>query len=202
MANRKIKGTVTKASKSKYGYFLQLDGEPAYYNTKYRPKCGEGDVVGLEYGPKSNGKPGGQIFKVKIFEDNSGGYDGANSEGGRPAPSGGGGGSRQSAGGGGDQRDSIVWQHSQEMAIRAAALVLENGGLAIPAKAKADEKMTLVANLIDGLTVNYFRDAIDPRNCAAFKDAEEVEEDTEWETGDAPESDPEPDPDDWDDWEE
>lgn len=165
------KGTVTKAAKSRFGYFLQLDGDQFYYNTKFEPKCGEGDVVGLEFTPKGDNR--GQITKVKIFENNSGGYAKSNSE---SSSSGGGG---RSYGGGssnsGNRDDSIVWQHSQEMALSAASLLLAQDAYAV--KGKPDEKRTQIEGLIDVLTYKFFADAKDPLKCDAYRTAKELEAD-------------------------
>ena len=46
----KIKGTVARCGKGKYSYFIVLDEKDGFYfNTKYEPMCGVGDVVGIEY---------------------------------------------------------------------------------------------------------------------------------------------------------
>ena len=168
MTNR-IKGTVTAAAKSKFGYFVQLaEAGGAYFNSKYEPKCNEGDVVGIEYHPKKNGQPGGNISKLKVLEKNANPRSRTTSS---------------ASGAGSDSRqDSIVWQHSQEMAIRAAPLFIEQGAYKVGGKTP-DDKMGVLASLIDGLTVNYFRDAIDPRSSTAFKDSAEVDADVEWEGG-------------------
>ena len=125
----KIKGTVTGVGKSQYSYFVRLDGNPFYYNTKYEPKCGEGDVVGIEFEQKGDAR--GNIKKLTVLEKNSDGYKG-DAGGGKSA------GSARSAPAGGDRQDSIVWQHSQEMALRLSTLILANGGYAV--KRKTDEK--------------------------------------------------------------
>ena len=74
----KVKGTVTRAGKGKFSYFVQLDGNDFYYNTKFEPPCGEGDVVGIEFEQK--GPSRGNIKKIKVLTDNSGGYSSSNSE--------------------------------------------------------------------------------------------------------------------------
>ncbi len=166
------KGTVTKAGQGKFSYFLQLDGNDFYYNTKFEPKCGEGDVVGIEYEPKGDSR--GQIKNVKILEDNSGGYKKANSEqssGDWKGDSSGGG----KAAGGGDRQDSIIWQHSQEMAIHFADVLLEKEAFAI--KGKPDEKRIQITGLVDELTTKFFNDASDPRKSEAFTTNSEIDED-------------------------
>lgn len=170
----KIKGTVSKASKGKFGYFLMLDGNDFYYNTKFEPKCGEGDVVGIEYDPK--GPTRGNVKRVQILEDNTGGYANANSEsgggGGNFSSGSRGGGSSSNAGG--DRQDSIITQHSQEMAISAAALIISNDAYAI--KGKPDEKRVQIEGLIDELTAKFFLQAEKPRD-TVLKGAAEIEAD-------------------------
>jgi len=172
----KIKGTVSRAGKSKFSYFIQLDGNDFYYNTKFEPKCGEGDVVGVEFKPQGDTR--GQIKMIKVLEDNSGGYAKANSEKGDDWGGSSGGGSKKSSGGGGggDRQDSIVWQHSQEMAISLASQLLAAEAYAV--KGKPDEKRVQIEGLVDELTARLFSDALDPRNSTAFKDNKVISEDS------------------------
>ena len=149
--SKKVKGTVTKASKGKYSWFLQLDGDDFYYNTKYEPKCGEGDVVGIEFTPKGDAR--GNIQKVKVLEDNSGGYAKANSE--RAESSGGG-----SSGSGGDRNSSIVFQSSRKDALVYVGLLLQEEAFAI--KGKPDLRRVQLDELLDEVTARFYQDAIDP----------------------------------------
>ena len=43
------KGTVEKVGKSKFSFYIRLDNDTRYFNTKFEPKCGVGDTVGLEF---------------------------------------------------------------------------------------------------------------------------------------------------------
>lgn len=176
----KIKGTVSKAGKGKFSYFVLLDGNDFYYNTKFEPKCGEGDVVGIEFTPK--GESRGQISKCVVLEDNSGGYAKANSETSGGAGSSGSGsrssnsGSGSNRGSGGDRNASIVCQHSQEMAIRTSEIILANEAFAV--KGKADARFTQIVALIDTLTVKFYNDALDPEAAEFIKIAREIEKDS------------------------
>jgi hypothetical protein len=176
------KGTVSRAGKSKFSYFLQLDGEDFYYNTKFKPKCGEGDVVGIEFDQKADNR--GQVKNVKVFEDNSGGYDASNSESPQSGGGGGGsfGGSKPQSGGGGDRQDSIIWQHSQEMACRVADVLFAAGTLA--SKGNTESKREEILSTVDELTVRYFDDASNPKGCAAYKTVRGIQEDAGEDTPD------------------
>ena len=167
----RIKGTVTGEGKSQYSYYVRLDGNQFYYNTKYEPKSGIGDVVGIEFEPK--GESRGNIKKLTVLEKNSDGYKGSEGGSWTEKPTSG----ARSAPAGGDRQDSIVWQHSQEMALRLSTLILAWGGYAV--KGKTDEKRLQVEGLVDELTARLFRDALDPRKSAAFTSAAEIDEDAE-----------------------
>jgi hypothetical protein len=179
MSNQRKKGTVTKAGKGKFSYYIVLDDNGFYFNTKFEPKCGEGDVVGIEYEPKGDSR--GNVKKITVLQDNSGGYQKANSEssgGGRSSGSGGAsstGGSNRNAGAG-NRNESIVFQHSQEMAIRAATIVLAQGAYAV--SGKTDAKRLQVEALIDTLTVKFYRDALDPENSNLVKEYRKIESDS------------------------
>ena len=171
----RIKGTVTGEGKSQYSYYVRLDGNQFYYNTKYEPKSGIGDVVGIEFEQK--GEARGNIKKLTVLEKNSSGYEASKPSGDWKETT--------KPEGGGSRQDSIVWQHSQEMALLLSTLILANGGYAV--KGKTDEKRLQVEGLVDELTARLFRDALDPRKSAAFTGAAEVEKDAEggddWGTG-------------------
>lgn len=161
----RIKGTVSKVGKSQYSYFIMLDEEQFYYNTKFEPKCKEGDVVGIEFAKKADNR--GQIQKVTILTVGDGPANDFESKPSRPS------GGRPAAGG--DRQDSIVWQHSQEMALRATNIIIASGGFAI--KGTADKKRIQIEGLVDELTARYFNDAMNPRQSEAFKTASEIDSD-------------------------
>jgi hypothetical protein len=180
----KKKGTVSKAGKSKFSYFVQLDGDGFYYNTKFKPKCGEGDVVGIEYERQNDQR--GQIKNLKVLEDNSGGYDSSNSE-----RSGGGKPSGRSTGGGGDRQDSIIWQSCQKAS--AVLVQAEVAAGACASKGNPDSKAAEIKGRFDELTVSLFEDASDPKNSQTYKDVKGIEKDAgddsggsddEWDDGD------------------
>lgn len=155
----RIKGTVTTANKGKFGYFLKLDGADFYYNTKFKPKCGEGDVVGIEFTAKGPNR--GQISQIKVLESKSGGYDASNSENRATSASSGGWSASAASGPSTDRQDSIMTQHSQEMAVDTAKLLLEQGAYAI--KGTPDQKRIQIMGLINELTVMFFEQAEKPR---------------------------------------
>lgn len=164
----RVKGTVTKAGKSKFSYFLMLDGNNYYYNTKFKPKCGEGDVVGIEYNDKGGNR--GQITNVKIFESNSGGYDASNSE---RQGSFAGGQQRQSSGGGPDRNEAITWQSCQKTAGAVVSALAAVG--AIASKGNPESKRAEVEAAFDELTVRLFEDALNPRASKTFKTVKQVD---------------------------
>lgn len=183
----KKKGVVSKAGKSKFGYFLMLDGEDFYYNTKFEPKCGEGDVVGVEF--KQTGPSRGQINKVVVLTNNSGGYSSSNSE----RKGGGGGGFSGGGTGGSDRQDSIIWQSCQKVASSLVAAEVAAGALA--SKGNAESKAIEIKGRFDELTFLLFADASDPKNSKTYesiaklhKDADgggSSEDDNEWGDGDS-----------------
>jgi hypothetical protein len=180
----KKKGTVSKAGKSKFSYFVQLDGDDFYYNTKFKPKCGEGDVVGIEYARQNDQR--GQIKNLKVLEDNSGGYDSSNSEKSYDTPST----SKRSGGGGGDRQNSIIWQSCQKVA--SVLLQAEVAAGAVASKGNPDSKAAEIKGRFDELTVSLFEDASDPKNSQTYKDVKGIE-------SDASNDDTESDDDEWDD---
>lgn len=167
----KVKGTVFRAGQSKFGFYVKLDGDEAFYNSKYEPKCSEGDVVGIEFVAKGKSK---NITKLVVLEKGSGASKA--SSGGKST-------------GGGDRQDSIVWQHSQEIAARLTSILVANGAVELPAKG-ADKRSTAIVGTFDALTYVLFTAAIDPRESAVYKaeagvaeDAEEEKEDEGWGDG-------------------
>lgn len=194
----KVKGTVTGCGKGKFSYFITLDTKDGFYfNTKYEPKCGKGDVVGIEFDQKAENR--GNVKKVVVLEKNSNGYE--------DTSKGGSGGGNSGGGTGGDRSDSIVWQHSQEMAIRVADLLVTAEAIKLPKN--PDARRNAIEPLIDELTVRYFEDANDPKASKAYSESKGIEEDAaepepksdddgddaEWsDDGDAKDSDG------WDEW--
>ena len=160
MANR-TKGIVSKTGKGKYSYYIRLDGDSVYYNTKFEPKCNEGDTVGIEFEPK--GETRANIKNIKIFERGSGAPPKQFGGGSAPAAS------------GGDRQDSIICQHSQEMAISYLAVLLEQGAVKVTGNPEA--KRTQLDATLGELTVRFFKEAEKPRDSSAFKTERELEKD-------------------------
>lgn len=175
----KCKGTVSGCGKGKFSYFITLQEKEGYYfNTKFEPKCGKGDVVGIEYESKADNR--GNIKRVEVLEKNSNGYEDTSKKadsGFSALP-----GSSKSAGGG-DRQDSIVWQSSRKDALVAAGLILQVEAYAL--KGKPDEKRVQLDGLIDEITARYFADATDPRKSAAYTTNAEIEADSDSSEGEA-----------------
>lgn len=169
------KGTVTRAGKSKFSYYIQLDGDQHYYNTKFKPKCGEGDVVGLEFNKQNDQRS--QIKSIKVLESNSGGYDSSNSERGTGSA---GGSSRSNSGG--DRQDSIIWQSCQKVA--AVLVEAEVAAGAVAAKGNPESKSAEIKGRFDELTVSLFEDASDPRKSKTYADVKGIEKDAGDDSGD------------------
>lgn len=180
----KIKGTVGNVGKGKFSYFVVLDEKDGYYfNTKFEPKCGKGDVVGIEYIEKGSNR--GNVQKIVVLEANSSGYSEAPAASGKDYP----------AATGGNRQDSIVWQSSRKDALVAVGIMLQQEAYML--KGKPDAKRIQIDGLIDEITVRYFADASDPMKSKAYTLNAEVTEDVpdeepeeseaggadEWETG-------------------
>ena len=194
MARRK--GKISKIGKSKYSFFVQLDGDGHYFNTKYNPKAGVGDIVGITYEPKGDQRS--QVKDIKLLEDNGGpkGYQ---------ESSGGGGGGRSGNGyqADPDRQMSIVYQSSRKDALQLAEIIVSNEAIKLP-KAP-DGRRTVIEELVSELTLRMFAEAMDPKKATASaskveEDAKGGDEDDEdWDDSDEGGSD-----DDWDsgdDWE-
>lgn len=153
----KVRGVVFRAGKSKFGYYVKLDGNETFFNTKYEPKCEQGDEVGIEYVQKGRSC---NISKLVVLSKAGRREQGGN---GNPAPA--------------DRNDSIVWQSSRKDAIAAADLLLRNGAVKLPKT--EDGRAAIIAGLVDKLTYVYFNDAVDPRNSSTFKNEAGVQEDAE-----------------------
>ncbi len=187
----KRKGKVSKIGKSKYSYFIQLDGDGHYFNTKYDPKCGVGDVVGVEFEPK--GEQRSQIKRIKVLDDAGGpkGYQ-ESSGGGYSGGGGGGGGGSYS---GGDRQESIIFQSSRKDALVMVGLLLDQDTVKVP---NGDKGRIVIEELVDEVTARFVKAASNPAE--AVKAAAGVEADAESESDDWDDSGPsEPASDDWDD---
>lgn len=150
------KGTVSRVGKGQYSFYIQLDGDDFYYNTKYQPKCGVKDVVGIEFTRKDDRR--GNISKVTVLEHNSNGYE-------EFKPTGG-------SGASGDSRqDSIVYQSSRKDALVYVGLLL--GAEAFPLKGKPDDKRLQLEELIDETIAQFFKDATEPRKAIAAGNGEQ-----------------------------
>jgi hypothetical protein len=144
-----------------------LDGEAFYFNTKFEPKCGVGDVVGIEFDKKADNR--GQIQKIVVLED-SGSPKGVQESAGF------GGGSQSSASGGSnytpntDRQDSIVYQSSRKDALVLAEILVSNEAIKLPKD--ADKRRMVIEELVNETTFTYFKAASDPQ--AALKGEEAV----------------------------
>jgi hypothetical protein len=169
----KVKGTVKLVGDGKFSKFVMLENRDGYYfNTKFDPKCGVGDVVGIEF--ESKGETRGNIKKLVLLEDNGApkGVQEKKSSGG-----GGGGG-----GGRGDQGPSIVMQHSQEMGLRYVSILLQAEAIKLPAAAKRE---AFLSTLVDESTQRFYVEAFAPAAPAKPESAEKSEKpksggDDEW----------------------
>lgn len=166
----KQKGTVSKIGKGKFGFFLMLgERDGFYFNTKFEPKVGEGDVVGIDYTPKGDTR--GNVSKVTMLTDN-GGPKGATAA---PAST-----SRYSASP--DRQDSIVYQSSRKDALVFLGLLVEQGGVKLAGA--ADAKRLQLTELLDEITVEFFKAAEKPRESNALSTEASVAKDSaddEWE---------------------
>lgn len=146
------KGTVSRVGKGQYSFYIQLDDNDFYFNTKFQPPCGVGDVVGITFTKKDDKR--GNISNVKVFEKNSVGYEASAS-----------GGSRSGGGGSDARQDSIVYQSSRKDALVYVSLLL--GAEAFPLKGKPDAKRTQIEELIDETIAQFFKDATEPKKALA-----------------------------------
>src|SRR5690606_50439 len=151
----RVRGVVFRAGQSKFGYYVKLDGNDQFFNTKYPPKCEEGDEVGIEYTQKGKSA---NITKLVVLSKAGPKNQGGN---GSPTPA--------------DRNDSIVWQSSRKDAIEMAGLLLAHGAVKMPKG--EDARAVIIAGLVDKLTYHFFNDAVDPRNSATFKNEAGVQED-------------------------
>lgn len=96
-------------------------------------------------------------------------------------------------GGFGGKRDPevekrIVMQHSQEMGIAAAALIIEKGGVKVPAK--PDAAKTVIEGLIDEQVARFYKQSFDVKSVLGKADelAEDLGEDKKSDTKDEEDS--------------
>lgn len=177
----KIKGTVKVVGDGKFSKFVMLEERDGFYlNTKFDPKCGVGDVVGIVYTPKGDTR--GNITKLTVLTD-SGSPKGVQAR-------------EEKSGGGGDgsyagRQDSIVYQSSRKDALVFLALLVEQGAIKL-AGAKAEPKREQLEEYLDEITATFFKAASDPTNSPALKNAAEIDEDLkepegeEWESEEGP----------------
>ena len=174
----KAKGTVKLVGNGKFSNFVMLeDRDGFYFNTKFNPKCGVGDVVGIEFEPKGDTR--GNIKRLVVLEDN--GAPKGVQESAAPARSGGG-------RGGADQRPSIVWQHSQEMAVRFVAVLVSSESIKLPAAAKRED---FLSTLVDNYTTKFDTEALAAKLATTPDEATDevpaAAPKDEWSTDDSPE---------------
>lgn len=178
----RVKGTVTGCGKGKFSFFITLDSKDGFYfNTKYEPKCGIGDVVGIEYEPKGDKR--GNVQKVQILEDSG------SPKGVQERTSGAG------AGSGGysanpDRQDSIIFQSSRKDALVFLTMLIAAD--AVKFKGKADALRLQMTETLDEITAAFFKDAKTPLKSNALTTAEELagdsaetkaEKEESWEEG-------------------
>ncbi len=184
----KCKGTVKSQGKGKFSFYVTLEeNDGFYFNTKFEPKCGVGDVVGIEYEPKGDKR--GNVKRIEILTDNGGpkGVQKKEEEWGKSGGAGGGGGNRQ---------DSIVFQSSRKDALVLVGVLLSNEAFAT--KGKPDAKRVQIEELVDEVTARFFNDATDPRKSAVLTANAEIDADAgcgakdEWGGDETP-------PDEWED---
>lgn len=158
----KCKGTVTAQGKSQYSFYVQLDTKDGFYfNTKFEPKSGIGDVVGIEY--EAKGDKRGNVQKITILEDNGGpkGVQKKASGSGYKAEPG--------------RQDSIVFQSSRKDALMLVGILLNVEAFAL--KGKPDARRVQLEELLDEVTARFFKDASAPLKSAVLTANAEIEED-------------------------
>lgn len=163
-----IQGVVVWAGdEKKYGnYSFKLKDNDKWFRSQQRCE----DII----------KPGYEI-KALVEEDEKGNYTLKRApkliKKGEPPQRGGGG---KRGGWGGGRKDPavekrIVWQHSQEMAIDAARLLIEQEAVKLGAKNKPEERKVQILALIDELTVKFHNESFKPD--AVLEAEKEVDDD-------------------------
>ena len=167
----RCKGTVTGCGKGKFSFFITLDSKDGFYfNTKYEPKCGIGDVVGIEYEPKGDKR--GNVQKVQILEDSGSpkGVQSRESSGGSGSNSGG------SYTASPDRQASIIFQSSRKDALVFLGLLIEKE--AVKFKGKADSLRVQITETLDEITAAFYKDAAAPDKSNALTTAAELADDS------------------------
>jgi len=134
-------------------YSLLVNGEK-YGTYKTYPPCNEGDTVAFQFTTKGQyhnidmktlstvtgapqaGQPGNGMDRVEA----------ASHAAAAPSPNG--------------RQASIVWQHSQEMALRFAAIAQEAGALDLGTKGGKEGKLEALDIWVNAKTAGFFDDAI------------------------------------------
>lgn len=134
---------------------VKIDNTDTWLNFKDKPTFGRGAVVKVEADGERN------VSRFKVVSA------------GQPQGSGGGGGGFKKGGGfktdpAKDER--ITMQHSQEMAILAADLILTHDAEKLGAKTKVQERKAAILSLIDELTARFFADAYEQNSLKAAKE--------------------------------
>lgn len=185
--------SVTKNKKSGNGTFtlhslriVDKDGNDidGWFNNGFDPiEAKQGDYVKFEATPSQYGKGHNNFDIVKGSLKVSKNPPAAPAAATESGPT-------RSGGGGGSQSKNIHYQNSRTAALGAVGLLLEHGGLALPAtqsKAGAANRYDLIVGAIDKLTVKYFNDL------ESFRLLETVADTFEFPTGDGDLPDSEPD---------
>ena len=170
----KTKGKVKLVGSGRFSKFVMLEERDGFYfNTKFDPPCGIGDIVGIEFEPKGDMR--GNIKRIVVITDN--GAPKGVQESAADSPS----------GGGGDKTPSIVWQHSQEMAIRFVSTLVSSESIKLPAAAKRED---FLVGLVDGYTEKFNTEGLSAKLFTAddepTDEAPAAEPTDEWSTDDSP----------------
>lgn len=147
-----IIGTINRdPSPSKYGsYWFFVKGYDGFFRTKKRSEgiLEKGNVVKLEVRTKEkNGKTEYLLVSDPVLAEGAPSAAPTSSAAAATRPA-----FRDERG------PAITWQHSQEMAIEAAKLLLEQGAYKLGAANKPAERYTQIIGLIDDLTVKFYEE--------------------------------------------
>jgi len=171
------------SNEEKFGaYALRLKGHEEFFRCKkqWDGDVKKGAVIELEARREKDGKN---------FEVRPGSVTVLEAPKSSAASGGGGWKGRGGKGGGGGYNDperqaQITWQHSQEMAITTADVLLSNEAYKLGAKNKPQERYKQIIGLIDDLTVKFFEDVTTRKPAEAAKavreEIEAADEDAEW----------------------
>ena len=137
-------------------YSIKIDGDDKYYGTyKTVPPCFAGNFVTFDYSTNGRGYHNADVKTIKVEAAPAAGVAGNNLTQ-APAASAAAASAHKSADG---RQASIVWQHSQEMALRFAAIAQEAGALDLGTKGGKEGKLEALNIWVDAKTVDYFKDA-------------------------------------------